>query len=459
MKPSDTPSGNAGRVPAPFWTRQFLAIAAMEFWERFAMYGVKSLLVLILIDRILQGDLAHVAGATTLRDTSMALFGPVTTTGLASQLYGYANALIYLSIPLGGLAGDLIGNRRLTVIGGGAGMIIGLMLMLHDASFLIGLFPFAIGTGLMKGNLSVQVGQIFADEAQRRRAYTVYLGFLNAGAICGPLACGAMAAYVGPVSALATAAAAVAIGLALYTSIGRRVVTGHAMTTQATARRPAPLLTALLIVALAAVYLCFAAYEQLGNIFLIWARARVDLSLAGWTMPVAWFLSLDGLVTLLLIAGWQMALRVMERHGMTVSAMTQILMGGLCCAAGYGVLAIGSALEGQISFGWALTYLLLVDAAIVLVWPSGLSLIADMAPRRLAGFWMGLFYLHGFFAHLWVGMIGIYYDRTGAAAFWLLHGAVAASGALLVLAIGLPLMRAIRARQATSTSACVKAAA
>jgi POT family proton-dependent oligopeptide transporter len=70
-------------------------------------------------------------------------------------------------------------------------MLLGLMLMLGKGSFLIGLIPFALGTGLLKGNLSAQLGMLYADEARRRQAYTAYLGFLNAGTIGGPLVCGA----------------------------------------------------------------------------------------------------------------------------------------------------------------------------------------------------------------------------------------------------------------------------
>lgn len=459
MKPHDMTSVEGGELRSPLWTRQFLAVAATEFWERFAMYGVKSLLVVLLIDRVLTGDLSHVAGANFVRNASMAMFGPVSTTGLASQLYGYANALIYLSIPLGGLAGDLVGDRRLTILSGGMAMVIGLMLMLHPSSFLIGLLPFAIGTGLLKGNLSVQVGQLFRDEAQRRRGYTVYLGFLNAGAICGPLVCGAIATYAGPISALATAACAVLVGLACYACRCESVDRPYVARRQSAGRAASLPATAMLIVALAAVYLCFAAYEQLGNIFLVWARRNVDLDIAGWSMPVAWFLSLDGLMTLILIVAWQMALRILDRRGKAVSAVMQILLGGFLCAAGYLTLALGSALGGPLSLGWALAYLLLVDAAIVLLWPSGLSLIADVAPRRLAGFWMGLFYLHGFFAHLWVGMIGIYYERMSTPAFWMLHVGVAGMGAMLALIVGMPLMHAMRVRQATKTSACAKALA
>jgi len=439
--------------------RRFLALAMMEFWERFAMTGVKSLLVLILVDHVLAGDLTRVAGATALRDASVAVFGPISTTGLASQLYGYANALIYLSIPLGGLAGDLAGSRRVMVASGGAGMLLGLMLMLGNGSFLIGLLFFAIGTGLLKGNLSAQVGLLFHDEAQRRRAYTVYLGFLNAGVICGPLVCGALEVFAGPAYGIGAAAVALAIGLVFYARNGEDVAVGPTTANPAYPPVGPAAATGMLIVALAAVYLCFAAYEQLNNIFLVWARSHVDLRLGGWAIPVAWLLSFDGAFTLTLLAVSHLTTRALERRGITIGAAVQVLLGGLCCSAGYLVLTIGSLSGGTLPLAWAIAYLLLIDAAVVLIWPSCLSLIAGVAPRRLIGFWMGLFYLHGFFANLWVGLSGVYYERMGTPSFWLLHAGVAGAGALLVLVVGLPLMRAVRARQAITTSACANAPA
>lgn len=448
-------SGGGAATDGRLLHSRFLALAAMEFWERFAMSGVKSLLVLILVDHVLAGDLSRVLGATAMRDASATLFGPVSTIGLASQLYGYANALIYLSIPFGGLVGDLIGSRRVMVAGGGIGMLLGLTMMLSERSFLVGMIPFAIGTGLLKGNLSAQVGLLFRGEAQRRRGYAVYLGFLNAGVICGPLVCGALAVFAGPIYAIAAAAAALAIGLISYARNGEDISPAQAAAAAPGSPADPIAATALLIVALAAVYLCYSAYDQLSNIFLVWARTQVDLRLAGWTMPVAWFLSLDGVFTLALIAGSQLGMRWLERHGVTIGAVVQILLGGLVCAVGYLVLAIGSAASGAatLPLPWALAYLLLIDSAIVLVWPSGLSLIAGVAPRRLVGFWMGLFYLHGFFASLWVGFSGVFYERMTTPHFWLLHAAMAGAGTLLVLLAGLPLMRTVRTRQAITTSA------
>lgn len=419
--------------------RHFLGLAMMEFWERFAVAGVKSLLVLILADQIFGGDLSRTFGARTLREMLEHWFGPLSSTGLASQTYGYASALLYLSVPLGGLAGDLLIGRRAAVFLGGGAMLAGLALMLRLAGFLPGLVLFTAGAGMLKGNLSAQVGGLFPDEAARQRGYAAYLGFLNAGVICGPLVCGGLAALAGWAYAIGAAALAVAIGLAGYALVapGAPAPAVVSEARRSDPPRPAGLRPAMLLVtAILSIYCCYSAYDQLSDIFLLWARSRIELRLGGWEMPVAWFLSLDGLFTLLLILASQILFPWLERHGIPPSAHRNILLGSLFCGAGYLVLALAGAAWGgdRLSLGWALAYILLIDIAIVLIWPGGLSLIAAVAPPRFLGFWMGLFYLHGFFAALWVGISGSYYGRIPEVRFWLLQVAMAGAGALLALA-------------------------
>lgn len=447
--------GSAG-VLSPIRDPRFVGLALLEFWERFAMAGVKSLLVLILADQIFARDLPHAVGALSLRGVFEHWFGALSATGLASQVYGYASALLYLSVPLGGLVGDYFGNRRAVIYLGAGGMLVGLLLMLQIASFLPGLALFMAATGALKGNLSVQVGQLFPDEAERQRGYAIYLGFLNAGVICGPLVCGTLAALVGWSYAIGAAALAILIGVIGYAvsapAASDPLVAPSRTTVPAAARPSGVRSSAILIAAILSVYFCWSAYEQLSDVFLLWARARVELHVAGWVMPVAWFVSLDGLFTLLLIIAAQALFPWLARRGIALGAQDHILLGGLFCAGGYSLLALASTADAPLSILWPLGYLLLIDCAVVLVWPSGLSLIAAVAPPRYLGFWTGVFYLHGFFASLWVGISGSYYGRIPDAQFWLLQVAMA-TGAILLALIAAALRHRARPLQAITTSA------
>ena len=419
----------------------FLPLAATEFWERFALAGLKSMLTLVLIDHVV--GRADVFGSRAIERLLEAILGPLSPAAFGSQIYGIANALLYLSVPLGGLLGDRIAGRRGAVYLGGAAMVAGLLLMPTRLLFLPGLVLFAAGAGTLKGNLSIVVGSLFTDDAARRRGFAFYLGFLNAGVICGPFVCGALAVLAGWRWSMATAAIAVAAGLAGYHVAIRRLAVqadpaagpaGPAPLAERQARTGRGDLPRV-VAALLAIFLCFGAYEQIGNMFLLWARNAVAMDALGWRLPVPWLLSLDGLFTLALVPITQIALEAMARRGFGIGALGQIALGCGACALGNLVLAVAAwTSTGPISLAAPLAYLLLVDLAIVLVWPAGLSLVTEHAPARFTGLWVGIFYLHGFFANLWVGFGGAWYERMTPAHFWSLHAVLAAGGAAVALA-------------------------
>lgn len=312
-------------------------------------------------------------------------------------------------------------------------------MMISERYFLAALPLFAFGAGTLKGNLSVFVGRLFANDAERRRGFAVYLGFLNAGVICGPLVCGWLALWGGWRVGLGAAAAAIALGIAGFHFAMRRLSMLEKVAAHAAPRDPRILRgkhqgdVALVVATLLAIYLCFAAYEQVGNIFLVWSRARAALD-----FPLAWLVSLDGLFTLVLIPTTQFGLGLLARRGIAIGARAQIALGCCSCALGNLALAAADWIYGdQVPLAAALAYLLLVDCAIVLVWPAGLSLVMEAAPTKLTGFWVGLFYLHGFFANLWVGFGGTLYERMAPASFWSLHAAIAVAGALVATTSGL----------------------
>ena len=459
------PLENLGAVRKALTRRihpHFVGLSLTEFWERFALAGVKSMLTLLLIDHV-SPPTADMIGMAWLQEQLSGVGSrEAVAVALASYLYGVASALVYLSIPLGGLIGDLLIGRRASVLAGGAGMVAGLLLMISLQGFLPGLLLFAAGAGLLKGNLSAQFGSLFAEEAQRRRAYSYYLVFLNAGVVFGALAMGTAALVFGWRYAFGLAAGGVSAGLATYMILlggtaerppaARRASTAESQAEGAQKAGPSVFMRLSLV--LLAVYFCFAAYGQIGNIVLVWAKQTVDLDFGFGALPVGWVLALDGLFTILLIFVMQAALGFARRRGVVVGPYMQIILGCLACAAGYFVLILAE-WTGAATFSpaWLLAYLLLVDLAIVLVWPSGLSLVTDLAPQGRVGLWGGLFYLHGFFASLWVGFAGGYFQTLGMASFWLIHLVVALSGAALAFVAAL-LARRSRARyQATTTSA------
>ncbi|WP_109809016.1 MFS transporter [Sphingosinithalassobacter portus] len=444
-----------GRAPPGF-----LPLAITEFWERFALAGVKSFLILTLIDDVLATDRGSVLGLSGIGRLLGGWFGPLTTAGLASQIYGITNALLYLAVPLGGLFGDYLGKRQYGVHLGALTMIAGLTAMFTRTLFLPGLMVFALGAGTLKGNLSVVVGALFTDDGARRRGFAVYLGFLNAGVICGPLVCGALTVFGGWRWGIAAAAVAVAAGLACALTATRlRAATGDSAGFTSLARTRSPTghraNLPLLLLMLLSVFLAFGAYEQVGNMFLVWTRDQVDLRIAGWQIPLPWLLSIDGLFTLALIPLVQVALRALARRGLAIDDIGQMTLGCGSCALGNLVLAFGAWVQpGALPSIYPLAYLLCVDLAIVLVWPAGLSVVTRSAPARLVGFWVGLFYLHGFFANLWVGFSGAWYEAMPHADFWLMHAAIAAAGAAVaLLARALPGRPARLRQEAITTSA------
>ncbi len=426
--------------------RGFFGLALAESFERFAVAGVKSMLTLFLLDHLLRTSSDATLGLTRWRAAFESLFGTQSDIAFASQLYGLQSALLYLSVPLGGMIGDLVAGRHRVAVAGAVMMAGGGVAMAGGYLFLPGLLLFAMGAGWVKGSLAAQVGALFEDEPGRRRGFAVYLGFLNLGVFLGPLACGALASTLGWRFGFGAAACAAGAALAVYgLTTSLRPSAGHAALAAPAERvrwsgeaaRKLPLLA----LAMAAVFLCFAAYEQISNIVLVWAEQHVDLRIGGWRIPTPWLVSADGLLTILLIPCSEALFRRAERRGISPGPLARIALGCGLCASGYLVLAAAAMSGGEASLGWLFLYLLLVDSAIVLVWPAGLSLITAQAPRGMAGLLVGTFYLHGFFASLWTGASGAFYEPLGPSGFWLVHAGIALAGLGLLVVAAPPLVR------------------
>jgi len=139
-------------------------LAFTEAWERFSYYGMAALLVLYMVNELLlPGHVEHVAGFATFQAILEGMFGPMSTQALASQIFGLYSGFVYFTPVLGGWLGDRIGQRTAVVLGA-LSMSGGHLAMAFDKSFLLALLLLIIGSGLLKGNISAQVGSVYPPD-------------------------------------------------------------------------------------------------------------------------------------------------------------------------------------------------------------------------------------------------------------------------------------------------------
>jgi len=132
---------------------------------------------------LLSGHVEHIAGFPAFRAAVESVVGPLSTQALASQIFGLYSGFVYFTPLLGGLIADRwIGQRNAVVIGA-LSMSAGHIAMTFDQSFLLALLLLVLGSGLLKGNISAQVGALYPakDEARRTRGFVIFSTVLTVG--------------------------------------------------------------------------------------------------------------------------------------------------------------------------------------------------------------------------------------------------------------------------------------
>jgi POT family proton-dependent oligopeptide transporter len=290
-------------------------LAFTEAWERFSYYGMTALLILYMVNQaLLPGHVENIVGFAGFRSALESIMGPLSPLAIASQLFGLYTGFVYFTPVLGGIIADRwIGQRNAVVIGA-LSMSAGHIAMAFDQSFLIALLLLIIGSGFLKGNISAQVGALYPpnDESRRTRGFAIFSIAINFGAVSGPLLCGFLAQAYGWHYGFGVAAIFMFAGLLTYLSgyrhlpakVERRKKTSAQLTTAD--RR---IIGVLIVVMLLTVFQSVS-YYQVANVFQVWVQQHVDLSIGSLSIPVAWYQSIDPLVSILavplLFAIWQM---------------------------------------------------------------------------------------------------------------------------------------------------------
>lgn len=427
-------------------------LAFTEAWERFSYYGMTALLVLYMTEALfLPGRIDHVVGFAAFRTGLEAVFGKMSRLALASQVYGLYTAFVYFTPVFGGLIADRLIGRRRAVMLGACLMSAGHIAMAFDQSFLLALALLITGCGLLKGNISAQVGALYApdDGAGRTRGFSIFSMGINVGATVGPLLCGILAQIYGWHVGFGLAGLLMLIGLATYIA-GYRTLTES--TPAANRARPHARLeagwwriVAALLVVMALTIFQSVAYYQNSNIALVWISGHVDLGFFGFHIPVAWFNSIDPFVSIVsvppLIALW----RWQAARGGEPGDVAKIATGAIMACAANLLLVLGCTAFVRVPAAFPVSYDVLLGIAFLYYWPPLLALVSRAAPPAIKATMMGVVFLSLFVSNIIVGRLGGFYEQLGPVRFWELHAAIAAAGALLALVLARPLARTLAA--------------
>ena len=155
-----------------------------EMWERFSYYGMRALLIFYLTKHWLFSD------------------------GKANLIYGAYASLVYITPVLGGYLADRYLGQRKAVLFGGLLLAIGHSLMAVEGNggqadpalnvFWAALAFIIVGSGFLKANISVMVGQLYKlTDVRRDGAYTIFYMGINVGAAIGTILVGYLGETIG----------------------------------------------------------------------------------------------------------------------------------------------------------------------------------------------------------------------------------------------------------------------
>jgi len=431
-------------------------LAFTEAWERFSYYGMTALLVLYMVNQVLlPGHIENIAGFATFRAGLESIVGPLSPLALASQMFGLYTGFVYFTPVLGGIIADRwIGQRNAVVIGALL-MSGGHIAMGFDQSFLLALLLLIAGSGFLKGNISAQVGALYPveDKARRSHGFAIFSMAINFGAVCGPLLCGFLAQYYGWHIGFGVAAIFMLAGLATYLSGYRHLpakVSRREKNQSSERLTPADwrVIRVLIVVMLITIFQSVS-YYQIANVFQIWVQQSVDLSVGSLTIPIAWYQSIDPLVSIiavpLLFGLWQFQATRRGEPG----DLGKIGIGAWLAASANLILVVAIVTSGgeQIHPLWPAFYCAALGVAFLYYWPTLLALVSRTAPAKANATMMGITFLSLFISNNLIGWVGRFYERMSPTEFWIMHAAIAATGGLLIMLFGRRIGRALEVEE------------
>jgi proton-dependent oligopeptide transporter, POT family len=382
-----------------------------EMWERFSYYGMRAFLILYMVTPASAGGLGF-------SDPD------------AGSVYGTYTGSVWGAAILGGIVADRWLGQYRSVLVGGIIIALGHFTLAFKALpfFYSGLSLIVIGTGLLKPNVSTIVGSLYQPGDPRRDAgFSIFYMGINLGAFIGPLVAGYLAQRVDWHIGFACAGVGMGLGLVQYVlgrrrlqpAIDRLKAQVKSLAAAGAANPTAPAQgsglrfsadewkrMAAIVLLFAAATLFWGAYEQAGSTLNLFAERYTRLDLMGVSFPSSWFQSVQPIFVILLapVFAW-LWMRLGPREpsvpakfalGLFFMSMAFLVLvpAGSMAQAGDGI---------RVSPWWLVAAYAVSELGELCVSPVGLSAVTKLAPLRILGLMMGVWFLANAFGNKLAG--------------------------------------------------------
>ncbi len=446
-----------------------------EMWERFSYYGLRAILILFMVAAVNNGGLGF-------------------SDSKAGAIYGLYTSVGYLLALPGGWIADRVLGQRKTVLYGGIVIALGNFSLATPSlmAFYAGLVLVAIGTGLLKPNVSTIVGQLYGPNDHRRDAgFSIFYVGINLGAFLAPLICGWLAQRVNWHYGFLASGIGMTAGVIQYVwgqrhlgSAGQEPATQPAERAKSRRLLLWATLAVLAVAALAflarlqlsaeqlanifafgltgvvvlvfvvlmldrsysheeknrilAIFVLFvgaalfwAAYEQAGSTLNLFAERSTRLQLFGHGFPASWFQSLNSFYIFALapVFAWIWV----WLGSKDPSSPAKFALGLIFVGLGFAILVPIAGMKNVSPMWLAATYFLHTVGELLLS-PVGLSAMTKLAPARIAGVMMGVWFLATSVGDFISGRLASFYSSFSLP---VLFGAVAAFAIVVGLVMAL----------------------
>jgi POT family proton-dependent oligopeptide transporter len=395
-------------------------------------------------------------------------------TAKAAGIYGlYTGSVYFTAIPGGWIADKLLGLRG-AVLTGGVLIALGHYCLFGGAIvplFYLGLVLIALGTGLLKPNVSSIVGELYAP--------------INSGAFFSPLICGWLAQKIGWHWGFGAAAFGMTLGLLQFVLGGRSL--GDAGRLREPPKDAGGLWFRILAVTLVSSLLLWAlgpyrdllilgatvvlfgwllktggespletkrigaiivlfvfatlfwmGFEQAGSSLTLFAHQNTDNVLLGYEFPSSWYQSVEPAFVVLFAPVFAGLWTVLGRREPSSPAKFAWALASL--AASFALVAVAAhqfaATGVKVSPLWLIGLYFLHAMGELSLSPVGLSTVTKLAPARIVGLMMGVWFLALSLGNFLAGHVAGFFDRLPPpqlfGAVFLTTGASALALALLV---------------------------